>query len=183
MRQAVMEAALQKPSGTVAETPSQPSSTEHYFTPVDPSKNSQEDVIMATNDSQLAGKIAGRLVLTTKNSEKSTNGGRGGYVPEPQANIQRAESLVASNGLHERLPMETWNTSDEEPRRRRPEPRTELHVPDIRPLSPPLILDFTTFDGSYDDLLGNVLLPSITRLHADSAMTTIWTCCIGLAFT
>lgn len=179
LRQAVMEAALQKPSGTVAETPSQPSSTEHYFTPVDPftinSKSSREDVIMATKDSQPAGKIAGRLVLTTKNSEKNINGGRGDYLAEPQANIQRAESQVASNGLHERQPMEThsWNSSDEVPRRKRPEPRMELHVPDIRPLSPPLILDFTTFDGSYDDLLGNVLLPSVTRSHVYNAMTTI----------
>lgn len=169
LRQAVMEAALQKPTPAVADTAQQPTSAEHYFTPVSPfqsnSRSNREVDFVAMNTNQPAtyiGKGAVRSFLPSKNGDEDLDE-RNGHQTDLQKVIQREESLIPCKPINGRQHMEngTWKSSQDLPRRKMPEPRMELHVPDLRPLSPPLILDYSsfdrtfdgTFDGSYDDLL------------------------------
>ena len=162
MRQAVMEAALQKPTPAVSDTAQQPTNTEHYFTPVSPfqinAKSNREVVFVAMNTNQPAnflGKGTVRSLLPSENGGKDATE-TNGYQPDLQKVSQREESFIPRKGLNGRHHMEngTWKSSQEQSRRRMP----ELHVPDLRPLSPPLLSDYSsferTFDGTYDDLLG-----------------------------
>lgn len=164
LRQAVMEAALQKPAPIALDVSSQASSdAEHYFTPISPfnanCKSTREVVFVAMNTNQPAtytGKGSSRPLLPSKQGDKEMEERRG-YGTDSQAILQKMESPNASKGFNFKQPHVngTWRSSEEVYRRRRPpEPRMELHVPDLRPLSPPLLLDFSTLDGSYDDLLG-----------------------------
>lgn len=172
-----MEAALQKPTPAVADTAQQPTSAEHYFTPVSPfqsnSRSNREVDFVAMNTNQPAtyiGKGAVRSFLPSKNGDEDLDE-RNGHQTDLQKVIQREESLIPCKPINGRQHMEngTWKSSQDLPRRKMPEPRMELHVPDLRPLSPPLILDYSsfdrtfdgTFDGSYDDLLGMFTFTSI----------------------
>lgn len=163
-----MEAALQKPTLTVADTAQQPTGAEHYFTPVSPfqtnAKSNREVDFVAMNTNQPAtyiGKGAVRSFLPSKNGNEDLED-RNGHHTESQKVIHREESLIPKP-LSGRPHTEngTWKSSQDRPRKM-PEPRMELHVPDLRPLSPPLLLDYSsfdrtfdgTFDGTYDDLLG-----------------------------
>ncbi|KAG0579960.1 hypothetical protein KC19_4G138100 [Ceratodon purpureus] len=168
LRQAVMEAALQKPTPAVSDTAQQPTNTEHYFTPVSPfqinAKSNREVVFVAMNTNQPAnflGKGTVRSLLPSENGGKDATE-TNGYQPDLQKVSQREEGFIPRKGLNGRHHMEngTWKSSQEQSRRRMPEPRMELHVPDLRPLSPPLLSDYSsferTFDGTYDDLLAPI---------------------------
>jgi hypothetical protein len=159
LRQAVMEAALQKPTPAVADTTQtqqtqQPTGAEHYFTPISPyqtnTKNNRVVDFVALNTNQPAtyiGKGAVRSYLPENGNEDPAE--RNGHHNESKIPKPRSVRQHMENG--------TWKSSQDPPRRKMSEPRMELHNPDLRPLSPPLILDYSsfdrTFDGTYDDLL------------------------------
>lgn len=168
LRQAVIEAALQKPVPAVADTTQQPTFAEHYFTPVSPfqinAKSNREVVFVDMNTNQPAsyiGKGSIRSFLPSKHVKDSEEGN--GYQSDPQKLVQRGESPMSRKGLNGRQHAEngTRESLQDPPRRCHVEPRMELHVPDLRPLSPPLLSDYKTFDrtfegtfdGTYDDLL------------------------------
>lgn len=161
-----MEAALQKPTPAIADTAQQPTSAEHYFTPVSPfqtnAKSSREVDLGAMNTNQPAtyiGKGAVRSFLPGKNGDEDQVDRNGHQMDAPKV-FQREDSLIPRKPINGRPHTEngSWKSSQDLPRRKMPEPRMELHVPDLRPLSPPLLLDYSsfdrTFDGTYDDLLG-----------------------------
>lgn len=175
MRQAVMEAALQKPTPALPDTAQQATITEHYFTPVSPfqinAKSNREVVFVTMNTNQPAtffGKGTVQSLLPSENGDKDVTERN---QSDLQKVSQREESLIPRKGLNGRHHMEngTWKSSQDLSRRRMPEPRMELHVPDLRPLSPPLLSDYSsfertfdgTFDGTYDDLLGMFTYKSI----------------------
>lgn len=169
-----MEAALQKPTpAAVAETAQQqqPAGAEHYFTPISPyqvnAKNNRVVDFVALNTNQPAtyiGKGAVRSYLPVESGNEDPSERNGHHIeskiPKPRSVRQHME-----NG--------TWKSSQENPPRRKiSEPRMELHNPDLRPLSPPLILDYSsfdrTFDGTYDDLLGMFTFSSTYRAYRAS---------------
>jgi hypothetical protein len=153
-----MEAALQKPTPAVADISQQPTSTEHYFTPVSPfqinAKSNREVVFVAMNTNQPAtyiGEGTVRSLLPGKNGDKDITN-RNGYQSDQQKVSHREESLIPRKGLNTGQYMEngTWKSSQDLSRRRTPEPRMELHVPDLRPLSPPLLSDYSSFERTFD---------------------------------
>lgn len=164
-----MEAALQKPTPAVADTAQPPTGAEHYFTPVSPfqtnSKSNREGDVVTLNTDQPAtyiGKGSVRSFLPSKIAGEDRVE-RNGHQFDSQKIFHRDDSLIPSKPLNGRQHTEngTRKNSQDLPRRKMAEPRMELNVPDLRPLSPPLILDYSsfdrtfdgTFDGSYDDLL------------------------------
>ena len=165
MRQEVIEAALQKPVPAVPDAAQQATRTEHYFTPVSPfqinAKNDKE-MVLALNINQPATYVGKGVVhpfIPSKNGDKEVEE-RNGYSADLHKIVQRDESLMSQKGSNGREHMEngSWKYLQDPSRKRMP----GLHVPDLRPLSPPLILDYNsfdstfdgTFDGTYDDLLG-----------------------------
>ncbi|KAG0629779.1 hypothetical protein M758_1G129600 [Ceratodon purpureus] len=161
LRQAVMEAALQKPVPAVEDQAQQPTSTEHYFTPVSPlqinAKSEREVAHVATNANQpgiYVGKGAVHPFIPSQNGDKDVEE-RNGHSTDPQKIVQRGENVVAQEDSNGRQHMEngSWKYLQDPSRKKSP----GLHVPELRPLSPPLILDYdsfdSTFDGTYDDLL------------------------------
>jgi hypothetical protein len=184
LRQAVIEAALQKPIPAVADAAQQPTSTEHYFIPVSPfqvnAKSDREVVHVASNAQQPAyvGKGAVHPFIPSKNGDKEGEENNG-YSTDPHKIVQRGEGAVAQKGSNGTQHIEngSWKYLQDPSRKKMP----GLHVPDLRPLSPPLILDYNsfdstfdgTFDETYDDLLGMSSL-YLTRSYLLAPLQFYW---------
>lgn len=179
MRQAVMEAALQKPIPAVADVAQQPTSAEHYFTPVSSlqinAKGDREVVHAAMNTNQPGthlGNGAAHPLVPSKNGDKEIEE-RNGYPTDSQKTVQRGKAFNGSQHMENG----SWKYLQEPSRRLMP----GLNVPDLRPLSPPLILDYNsfdstfdgTFDGTYDDLLG---ISSLSRTKSYTLITLQFCC-------
>lgn len=166
LRQAVIEAALQKPIPAVADAAQQPTSTEHYFIPVSSfqvnAKSDREVVHVASNAHQPAyvGKGAVHPFIPSKNGDKELEENNG-YSTDPHKILQRGEGAVAQKDSNGRQHIEngSWKYLQDPSRKKMP----GLHVPDLRPLSPPLILDYnsfdSTFDGTFDETYDDLLAP------------------------
>lgn len=161
MRQAVIEAALQKPNSVVRDITQQPTNTEHYFTPVSPfqmhAKSSREIVSVVTDTNQpptYIGKDDVPTFIPSENRDRTVEE-KNGYVADPQNFVRRGVSPMSRKGLNGRQHVErsSWKSPHDLPQR-----TSELHAHDFQPLSPSLFLDCNsfdrTFDGTYDNLLG-----------------------------
>ncbi|XP_024393138.1 AUGMIN subunit 6 isoform X3 [Physcomitrium patens] len=173
LRQAVIEAALQKPNSVVRDITQQPTNTEHYFTPVSPfqmhAKSSREIVSVVTDTNQpptYIGKDDVPTFIPSENRDRTVEE-KNGYVADPQNFVRRGVSPMSRKGLNGRQHVErsSWKSPHDLPQR-----TSELHVHDFQPLSPSLFLDCNSFDRTFDGTYDNLLAP-MTDL--DSAFMSI----------